>query len=149
LGRGVHVDKASVKPGMIGRQFRQMQVLLRAHAGYLKGIMLYTGRAVDCAGSRALAHRWRIVRPDGTVLRDWDVARPSVSRVQWGGRWAGVEITPAPAFCRTGQYAEQDVVPDLIRDRWRYLRRNPANTAPCRRLGAARPAVRDQVRDDE
>lgn len=86
LGRGVHVDKASVKPGMIGRQFRQMQVLLRAHAGYLKGTMLYTGRAVDCAGSRALAHRWRIVRPDGTVLLDWGVARPSVSRVQWGGR---------------------------------------------------------------
>ena len=84
MGRGVHVDKASVKPGMIGRQFRQMQVLLRAQAGYLKGTMLYTGRAVDCAGSRALAHRGRIVRPDGTVLRDWDVARPSVSRMQWG-----------------------------------------------------------------
>ncbi|MGO4166143.1 hypothetical protein [Novosphingobium sp. YAF33] len=85
LGRSVYVDKASVKAGMIGRQFRQMQVLLRANAGYPQGTVLYTERAVDCTGSRALSYHWRIVRSNGTVLRDWSDASPSISGVQWAG----------------------------------------------------------------
>jgi len=85
MGRRVYVDKASVRTGMIGRQFRQMQVLLRPNAGYPTGTLLYTDRAVDCAGSRALAYHWRIVRPDGTVLRDWSEGSPAVSAVQWAG----------------------------------------------------------------
>lgn len=85
LGRRVYIDKASVGPGLIGRQFRQMQVLLRANAGHPQGTVLYTDRAVDCAGSRVVAYHWRIVQPNGTVLRDWSVASPTVSRVQWAG----------------------------------------------------------------
>ncbi|GEM_PF-1538569 len=83
LGRRVYIDRASLRSGMIGRQFTQMQVLLRANAGYPKGTLLYTDRAVDCAGSRALSHHWRIVRPDGTLLRDWRDASPALSPVQW------------------------------------------------------------------
>lgn len=85
LGRSIYIDKASVGPGLIGRQFRQMQVLLRANTGYPQGTVLYTDRAVDCAGSRVLSHHWRIVQPNGTVLRDWSDASPTVSRVQWAG----------------------------------------------------------------
>jgi hypothetical protein len=85
LGRRVYIDRASVRTGMIGRQFQQMQVLLRPNAGYPAGTLLYTDRAVDCAGSRALAYHWKIVRPDGVVLRDWSDANPAVSAVQWAG----------------------------------------------------------------
>lgn len=85
LGRRVYVDKLSVRSGMIGRQFQQVQVLLRAGGGYPQGTMLYADRAVDCANGRVLSYHWRIVQPNGAVLRDWSDASPAVSAVQWAG----------------------------------------------------------------
>ncbi|MCT2399251.1 hypothetical protein [Novosphingobium mangrovi (ex Huang et al. 2023)] len=83
IGRSVRVDAASVGPGGLGRQFRQVGVLLRKEGTYPKGTAIYARRSVNCQGGLKLTYEWSAVTPAGVAIGGQTYATPRVEKIHW------------------------------------------------------------------
>lgn len=81
LGKRVQVDIASIVPGGLGRQFRQVTVLLWDQSGLPAGTTVYAQRSVECTRGLQLTSRWSAIGPQGTLLASRTATRATV--VNW------------------------------------------------------------------
>lgn len=90
IGREIHVDRASIKPGRLGLTFQERHILLKGNGLQAAGSFMILQRTVDCKGGRSQTYRTTFYSPNGKLWPDSSPQEDPVKRIDWGSVDGGV-----------------------------------------------------------
>jgi hypothetical protein len=90
IGREIHVDRASIKPGRLGLIFKERHIILKGNGIQKAGSSMDFERTVDCKGGRSQTYRTSIYSANGKRSPDNGPQESPVKRVDWDSVDGGV-----------------------------------------------------------